>query len=174
MAFIRPELRQWAARWTEALIGGAVGLIGLWFALTGLGVLAWLGWGLVALAPVLVFAGVQRGRFRSGSGGPGVVTVDEGQVAYFGPLTGGLVALSELRRLSLDSRNAPPTWVLEQPGQPELLVPLTAQGADQLFDVFAALPGMRTDRMLEEMRRKGPERVVIWQRGSEIPHRILH
>lgn len=168
---IRPELREFSARWREALIGAAVLVLGLYWALTGLGILAWLGWLLVIVAPVLIFAGVQRGRFRSGSGGPGVVTVDEGQVAYFGPLTGGMVALSEISRLSLDSASHPPVWVLQQLGQPDLAIPLTAQGADALFDVFAALPGIRTDHMLEQMRTGGgAHRVVIWER----PPRRLH
>ncbi|WP_136636966.1 hypothetical protein [Pseudooceanicola onchidii] len=165
---IRPELRAWIARWHEALIGLGVMALGLYWALTSWGLLAWLGWGLAALGPVMAFAGVQRGRFRTGSGGPGVVTVDEGQVAYFGPLTGGAVALSELTRLSLDGESAPPCWVLDQPGQPALQVPLNAEGADALFDVFAALPGIKTDRMLEEMRRSDmPRRVVIWEKSRD-------
>lgn len=165
MDWIRPELREWMWRWREALIGGAVALLGAYWALTGFGLLSWLGWLLVVAAPVLIFAGVQRGRFRSGSGGPGAVRIDEGQVAYFGPLTGGMVALSEVLRLSLDSRSSPPVWILEQPGQPELAIPLTAEGADDLFDVFAALPGIKTDRMLEQMRTGGTHhRVVIWEK----------
>jgi hypothetical protein len=170
---VRAELKDWAARWHEALIGAGIGALGLYWALTSFGLLSWIGWGLVALSPVMIFAGIQRGRFRTGSGGPGVVRVDEGQVAYFGPLTGGAVALSEVTRLSLDAQSVPPVWVLEQPGQPELTVPLTAEGADALFDVFAALPGIRTDRMLEEMRRaSGPHRVVIWEKRRE--HMRLH
>ncbi|MBB04705.1 MAG: hypothetical protein CML03_04175 [Pseudooceanicola sp.] len=170
MGWIRPELRAGFMRWHEAVIGGLVGVFGLWIALSVYGILAWLGWALVLLAPVLIVAGVQRGRFRHGSGGPGVVSVDEGQIAYFGPLSGGIVALSEVHRLSLDAGNDPPTWVLAQHGQPDLLVPLTAEGADALFDVFAALPGIRTERMLEEMRRlRPPHRVVIWDRPRAMP-----
>ncbi|MEC7298389.1 MAG: hypothetical protein VXW43_06890 [Pseudomonadota bacterium] len=170
-ALIRPELRAWAARWREALMGAGVGLLGLYWALRSFGILAWIGWALILAAPVLIFAGIQRGRFRAGSGGPGVVRVDEGQIAYFGPLNGGMAARSEIRRLSLDSRSDPPVWVLEQHGQPELAIPLTAEGADALFDIFAALPGIRTDRMLEQMRTRGaPHRAVIWER----PARRLH
>ncbi|EAQ05129.1 hypothetical protein OB2597_07585 [Pseudooceanicola batsensis HTCC2597] len=173
-AAIRPEVIAWARRWREALIGGAVGLLGLYWALTSFGILSWIGWGLLVIAaPALIVSGLQRGRFRAGGGGPGVVSVDEGQVAYFGPLTGGAVALSEVHRLSLDSRSDPPVWILEQSGQPELAVPLTAEGADALFDIFAALPGIRTDRMLEEMRAaRRPHRVLIWERPAT--HLRLH
>lgn len=167
---IRPELRAFARRWHEALIGGAVALLGLYWALSTFGVLAWIGWALVVIGPAMVLAGIQRGRFREGAGGPGVVSVTEGQIAYFGPLTGGAVALSELSRLSLDGASQPACWVLDQPGQPALQVPLTAEGADALFDVFAALPGIRTDRMLEEMRRRPrPHLTVIWEKTRDRP-----
>ncbi len=42
-------------------------------------------------------------------------------------------------------------------------MPLAAEGADALFDAFATLPGIRTERMLAEMRRGGDHPVVIWQ-----------
>ncbi|KGM48226.1 hypothetical protein [Pseudooceanicola atlanticus] len=170
MDFVRPELRATLWRWREALVAAVIGLVGLWAALTSFGILAMLGWGLVLLCPVLIFAGWQRGRFRADGQGPGVVRVDEGQVAYFGPLTGGVAAISEINRLALDSRQHPPVWALEQPGQPDLMIPLNAEGADALFDIFAALPGIRTDRMLDEMRRTNrPHRTVIWEKKGAVP-----
>ena len=36
--------------------------------------------------------GLRRLQFGQTGRGPGVVKVDEGQIAYFGPLTGGAVA----------------------------------------------------------------------------------
>jgi hypothetical protein len=51
------------------------------------------------------------------------------------------------------------------------MIPLTAAGADALFDVFAALPGMKTERMLAEMRKGEAGRAILWQRpGSTAPH----
>jgi len=169
--FIRPELRAWATRWREALLAVAVGVIGVYLIFSSGGILRWIGGAMVAMAPFQLFAGIQRGRFRGRSDGPGVVRIDEGQIAYFGPLTGGMAARSELHRLSLDGRSSPPVWVLEQPGQPELAIPLTAEGADDLFDVFGALPGIKTDQMLEQMRTVGPaHRVVIWERARPRLH----
>jgi hypothetical protein len=47
-------------------------------------------------------------------------------------------------------------------------VPLTANGADALFDSFVALPGFRTDQMLAEMHRKtAPRTVVIWEKSGQ-------
>ncbi|WP_407495578.1 hypothetical protein [Pseudooceanicola sp. MF1-13] len=167
MGYVRPELRAWAKRWQEALLAVAVGIIGAYLLFTSMGILRWIGGAMVAMAPFQLFAGIQRGRFRGRSDGPGVVRIDEGQIAYFGPLTGGVAARSEMYRLSLDGRSSPPVWVLEQHGQPELAIPLTADGADELFDVFAALPGIKTDHMLEQMRTVGPaHRVVIWERSQ--------
>ncbi len=169
MSFVRPEARAALWRWREVLTALSVLALGLWWALATGGILRWLGYALIAIALVLLAAGTQRVRFRVARQGPGAVRVDEGQVAYFGPLTGGAVALSELSELSLDPRGTP-HWVLRQPGQPDLHIPLTADGADDLFDAFASLPGIRTERMLAQMRRHPDHPVVIWQ----APRRRLH
>lgn len=117
---------------------------------------------------------MQRMRFRLGGGGPGVVQVDEGQIAYFGPLTGGAVALSELERLTLDHAAKPPHWLLDQPGQSALAIPVNATNTDALFDAFATLPGLRMERMLAELRKSGGHQVVIWERAPTRPtvHRL--
>jgi len=173
MNFIRPELRSAAWRWREVLTGLAASAIGVWWALAARGILPYLGVLLVAAGAVLVFVGVQRGRFRSGAGGPGVVQVDEGQIAYFGPLTGGVVALEELSALSLDPTARPPHWVLSQTGAADLAVPVNAEGADALFDAFAQLPGLRTGRMLAELERPSSFPVLIWEReGTPRPARL--
>ncbi|WP_371060550.1 hypothetical protein [Rhodosalinus sp. 5P4] len=161
---IRPEVGDALGRWREALAGAALAALGLWAALAGLGLLAWLGWMAVATGLALLFAGIQRGRFRRPGGGPGVVEVVEGRIAYFGPVSGGVVALSELSQLRLDPSEDPPSWVLVQPGQPPLSIPVTAAGADALFDAFAALPGIRTGHLVDALRGGGAAHpVVVWE-----------
>jgi hypothetical protein len=162
MSLVRPGASHTLRRWREVLVAGGLAALGLWWALTGFGLLAWLGWALLAAAAALGLAGVQRVRFRRGAGGPGVVVVDEGLIAYLGPVTGGAVALSEITALGLDPEG--PYWVLSQPGQPALRIPLDAEGAEALFDAFAALPGLRTEHMLARMRRPGPAPETLWQR----------
>jgi hypothetical protein len=54
--------------------------------------------------------------------------------------------------------------VLTEAGQPPLAIPTTAEGAEALFDVFASLEGIRTERMLAELQKEPKKRVVIWQR----------
>ena len=167
MSFIRPEARTTLWRWREVLTGMAVATLGLSWVLGPGGLLGWVGWLLIAAGLALVVVGVQRARFRAGSDGPGIVTVDEGQMTYFGPLTGGAVALSELERLTLDPTTKPRHWVLHQPGQPPLHIPVNAQGADALFDVFATLPTLRTQHMLNALNDPGDHPVVIWQRTAD-------
>ena len=164
MSFIRPEARAALWRWREVLAAAAVAVLGLSWGLGPGGLLGWLGWGLVLAGAALAVIGVQRARFRTGTGGPGMVQVDEGQVSYFGPLTGGSVAISDLTRLSLDPGMKPAHWVLEQPGQPPLFIPVNAAGTDELFDVFATLPGLKTERMLAGLAEKGGHAVLIWQK----------
>ncbi len=166
MSFIRPEARAALWHWREMIVAAALIALGLWWALGAFGLLALIGWGVVGVGVLVAIVGGQRMRFGLGSGGPGLVSVKEGQITYFGPLTGGAVALSELSSLHLDHTAKPAHWVLAQPGQPTLAIPVNADGSDALFDVFSTLPGLKTERMLTELHRTGPHHVVIWERVS--------
>lgn len=174
MSFMRAEARAVLWRWRDVLVGLVVVLLGLWGVLTGLGVLYLLGWVMILVGIGLTVTGWQRARFRAGAGGAGVVQVDEGELRYFGPMSGGMVALSDMVRLELDGRGAGAAWRLHQPGQEVLQIPVDAENAEALFDVFASLPGVRTEKMLAEMRAEmrsgaGNGPVVIWQKGSDHP-----
>ena len=169
MSFIRPEAKEALWRWREVLAAAGLAALGLWWVVSGYGLLAAVGWAMTALAGAVAVIGVQRARFRMDGGGPGYVTVDEGQITYFGPFTCGVVAVSEIERVTLDPGAKPSHWVLQQDGRPPLRIPVNAAGAEALFDVFAALPGLRTERMLAELNRRGPHPVVIWERRSSRP-----
>lgn len=88
---------------------------------------------------------------------------------YFGPLTGGTVALRELESLTYEGGMHPAHWRLTQKGRDALLIPVNAAGADALFDAFAALPGLKTERMLSTMHASAPHAVVIWHRAPLRP-----
>jgi len=164
MSFVRPEAASALYRWRETLVGGGVTAFGVWSALSTHGIMTWIGWGLTMAGLVLMAAGIQRARFRIPGQGPGMVRITEGQITYFGPLTGGAVALSELHQIQLDSTGKPAHWVLSQSGQNDLAIPLTSEGADGLFDVFASLPGMRTEFMLAQMKHTTGTAIIIWER----------
>lgn len=171
MNFIRPEAQAAIMRWREALLGGLVLLLGLYWA-SGFGILKWVGFAVLIAGSALVVSGVQRARFRAGSGGAGVVQVDERQITYFGPLDGGAAAIDDLIGVSLDASSEPPVWVLRQPAQPELHIPINATGADALFDAFAALPSIRTEHMLAQLSLKPDHPVVIWTKAAADPVRL--
>lgn len=175
MSFIRPEVRAGLWRWREVLIGGSALVLGSWWLIGPGGLLGWLGAAVVVIGVALIVLGFQRARFRARNGGVGLVQVDERQITYFGPLSGGAVAVGELQRLALDPTGDPAHWVLDQPGEPALFIPVNAEGAEALFDVFATLPGLRTERMLAELNGPSTHPVVIWERRSMRPnHQWLH
>ncbi|EPX79746.1 hypothetical protein [Salipiger mucosus] len=173
---IRPAARAAIMRWHEALAGGAVLVLGLyWGFFTGGGLLHWIGYAVALIGAVLVVAGIQRGRFRRGGGGAGIVQVTEGRIAYFGPLDGGTADVAELQALVLDPTARPPHWLLHREDAPPLAIPLDAEGADALFDAFATLPGLRTERMLAEMRGGATMPVVVWEaEARKTAHLRLH
>jgi len=175
MSFIRPEARAALWRWREVLSGIIVAMLGASWVLGPGGMLGWIGWGLIIVGLALGLIGVQRARFRAETGGPGVVQVDEGQIAYFGPLTGGVAAISDLTLLSLDPTMKPAHWVLEQSTQTSLFIPVNAEGVDALFDVFAALPGLKPQTILSALNSATDHPLVIWQRRSTgLPVARLH
>ena len=137
------------------MIAGPAGLVGM------------VGWAVAAAGLALLIVGVQRVRFRRSGQGPGTVQVDEGQIVYFGPLSGGAVALPELMQLIYDPTAKPAHWELHSAGQPVLQIPVNADGAEKLFDVFASLPGLRTQRMLSTIHTNTDHPVVIWQRHPD-------
>lgn len=170
MAFIRPEILNGLWRWREALIGAFVAACGTYWAVSQQGVLAAIGISLAIVGALILFAGIQRTRFRVGAGGPGVVQIDERMVTYYGPLDGGSVSIDTLTSVELEPRSKPASWVLtDAAGQP-LNIPTNAENAEALFDVFAALDGIRTENMLTQLRANPEERVVIWNQSQRRLH----
>jgi hypothetical protein len=144
-------------------------LVGLWWFFGVGGLLGYLGPFLIFFGFVLLRLGLQRARFRSQGDGAGVVQIKEGQVAYFGPEVGGAVALSDLERLMLERNDGMPVWRLEAEGQQGLSIPVDARGAEGLFDAFARLPQLETERMLQELNAPSAPVVVIWERTPSRP-----
>ena len=164
MQFIRPEIKDAFVRAREAITGVFVTILGAYWALGDSDMMRIIGTSLVIAGALLFFAGIQRARFRIGTGGAGVVHVMEGQVAYYGPYEGGAMAIAELTKVELDPTTRPAShWVLHDPHSPPLRIPTNAEGAEALFDVFASLDGIQTERMLSELTGSPQKQVVIWQ-----------
>ncbi len=167
MKSLRPEVRTLLWRWREVAVGVAVAAFGLWWAVFGLGIMPVVGGAVALVGVALTLGAVQRLRFARGGGGAGVVQIDERRVAYFGPLTGGVVDLDDLATLALDGTGKPAHWRLLARGGDTLDIPVDAENADALFDAFAALPGLRAERLIAALN--GPRGTVtpLWSRGAD-------
>lgn len=173
-SFIRPEVQAQMWRWREVIAGVALEALGAWWVFVTGGLLAWLGILALLVGSLLCYLGFQRVRFRGASGGLGSVDVDEGQVTYFGPMTGGMMPLSEMDALALVRSAQTPHWRLSA-GAEHLMIPVDADGSDDLFDAFASLPGLRTERMLSILKDTAAQDTVVWQRADAGPGpRLLH
>ncbi len=171
MSFVRPETRALLWKWREVLIGGFITALGAWKSFTTLG-LVFAFWIVVAIAgAVILFAGLQRLRFRRGKDGVGVVQVDERQVSYFGPMQGGVISIEALVRVELvPAANGIHNWVLTVWGDAPLIIPVNAARADTLFDVFNVLKGIETEKMLAALNAKSAQTVVIWEKSINQLH----
>lgn len=173
---IRPELRAALWRGREVIAAGAVVALGLWVAGQGGYVLVPFGGVVAAFGAGLGVQAWRRMRFAQGGDSPGLVEVDEGQISYMGPTLGGFVAVPDLVELRLVAMRGRRLWRLKQADGQVLLVPVDAAGADQLFDVFATLPGMDMAALLAALAPGGVatgtglamgEAVqVIWRRAG--------
>ncbi len=171
MSIVRPGLARKLNRWRETLAGLAAAALGfVWFS-NATGPLWLIGTVLMVGGALMAVAGVQRARFRRGTDGPGLVQVIEGQVTYFGPEDGGSVSLDDLIRVELEPKGEPSArWVVTGKLGEALTIPVDATGADALFDVFASLPGLRTESMLAKLEQDPSERVMVWQRDTATAH----
>lgn len=169
--FLRPEVRAFFWRWREVLLAGVVLALGIWWALTGIGINKWLGYIFCLIGIGWGIAGVQRARFAQDGDGPGVVQIRERRLAYFGPLDGGIMDVADLSRLEIDPTSHPdPSWILTSIEGQVLAIPINAAGAEDLFDVFAALPDIRTSAVLDVLSRTPDARVTVWSRVKPLLH----
>lgn len=161
MSFIRPEARAGLMRWRELLIGAALDIAGLVVVMGPTRANLIFGVLLMLLGTVLMVIGLQRGRFRTAGGGAGVVQVDERQITYLGPESGGIIALEDLRQLAI----VPPhTWELVDLRGVPVRIPVDAEGTEALFDAFSALPGISTARLANVGRVRPTSRTIIWEK----------
>jgi hypothetical protein len=180
MAFARPEVTEaiWLAR--EVIWAGLVVAAGGWLISLGGYLLVPLGLALAAIGATLALTAWRRMRFRQATGAPGLVELDEAQVAYMGPEVGGFLSLEELVELRLLTLRGRRLWRLKQADGQALLIPVDAQGAERLFDAFANLPGMDSGALVAALGGAGAaapapgsldlaaQTRVIWRRGGAV------
>jgi len=164
MGLIRDDLLAAARRGRELIAAGLVALAGLWLMWLGGYLLFPVGTLILAICAVWVRQTWRRLRFSQDLAAPGMVEVDEGQVGYLGPTFGGFVALPELTELRILTLQGQRLWRLKQSDGQALLIPVSAAGADRLFDAFASLPGMDSQALVAAAGGTAGDGVV-WRRG---------
>lgn len=171
MSLVRPRVRALLGQGLEPMAYGIAALLGGLLALRGFGYGAWitvlLGLAIVGVAGTAALAWYRRSLFGAMAGAAGVVEVDERRVGYWGPEAGGFVDLDLLTRLEIDTGSADgPVWILRHEEGPPLRIPLDAQGADRLADLFAALPGVRLETAAAARHTTANARFLIWKREA--------
>lgn len=179
---IRPETAVALHRWREVIAAAALGLVGLYIASLGGLFFIPLGLATTALAAALGLQAFRRLRFARDPAAPGIIEVDEAQIAYLSPLGGGYISLRELAEIRLVTRRGHRYWQLRQTDGDTLPIPVDATGSDALFDAFSTLPGMDTGALVTALApdtsATGTAPVldglsrIIWRRaGTGLAHR---
>lgn len=164
---IRPGAAATLSRWREVLAGAAVAALGGWLLFKPGYVLPAAGVALAALGAGLAVVGLRRIRLGAATAGPGVVQVVEGQVAYFGPVGGGFVALDEVVALALSADGA--AWVLTGADGARLAVPRGAEGAEALADALVRLPGLDPAALVRAAAAgPAPSERRLWRRAEAV------
>lgn len=179
MTFIRPQATALLWRLREVILTSGIAAFGLWLVWLGGWFLVPLGLIVLAIAGLLLRHAFARLRFLQAVGAPGIVELDEAQLAYMGPEVGGYISLNEAVELRLVTMRGRRLWRIKQADGQAMLVPVDAAGAEQLFDAFAALPGMDVTVLSHALDKPEetagqaqvalttPDMRVIWRRPSK-------
>ncbi|MEM0936874.1 MAG: hypothetical protein AAF646_06410 [Pseudomonadota bacterium] len=166
MSFLRPEALATLTRWRELALTLAAAAFGLWVATWGGWFYGVIGAVILTFALGLALTAWRRLRFAAEASAPGIVRYDEGAIAYFGPETGGLVALSEVTEVRIAASPQGPVWRIAQEDGRIVAIPVRAAGADKLFDTFAALPGASARAFLSAVEHPPEGERRVWQRAD--------
>lgn len=170
MSLIRPELRARIYRWREVLVSLAVAGFGVWVFFLGGYFFGALG---LLICGVAIGSGViaaRRLRFDAQGDTPGLIEVTEGQITYMSATGGGVAARSEITQIDLFfTVSGRAWWRIFQTQYPPVAIPLGAQGSDDLFDAFVALPGARPKMFLSVLDRAPVDgQITVWRRDAAL------
>ncbi|MGF1501232.1 MAG: hypothetical protein ACFBSD_05405 [Paracoccaceae bacterium] len=169
--------------WVEPAIAGGLALVlGIWAVglLAGgvlFGAVPGLGAAFAGLWAVSSLRALKLSRAMGAAGGPGVVEIREGRIAYFAPGDGGgAVGLDALEAVEIEApaRGTGPLpsigfqgvrWRLEAGDGRVLEIPGAALGAEGIAPTLEALPGFDAATALAAVGRAGRSRVWNRPRG---------
>ena len=150
--------------WREPLTAIVLAALGLYWIINSHGILYTIGFGVFITGATLAYAGYQRIRFKRAETGGGLIDFTEGQISYFGPKTGAIFSIDEIKCLILDQSNSYSKWIVEITAGNKVEIPTNVKGNEVLFDVFNNLEGFQTEKMLEALSSSESIKTVLWQK----------
>lgn len=172
MSFLRPEAVASLRRWREPALIAVLFALSVWLLSKAFVQSSWIsgviGMAIVGVIGSILYVSYIRARITTDTDGPGIVEIREREITYFAPENGGTVSLDMLLRLQLStmpSAAGDRNWIMWYPGG-SLVVPASADGAEQLVEVFTSLPNLGYDQILRAMKAETQEIFTIWQRGK--------
>lgn len=163
MSFMRPEAAKGLRRWREVLLAILMTSFGMHWVLTSFGMFRLMGGLIFLLGCVWIVLALKRARFNKGGGGEGVVLVDEGRISYFGPQAGGSLSIVGLISIRLlHEPGGRKSWYLLAQETTPLTIPVDAEGAETLFDVFDNLPHMDMKMLQAALDTEIEEDILLW------------
>ena len=177
MSFFRPEAVGTVRRIAEPLIYLAVAVFGLWRGLLLINDGAWVGailFGIGALAAVALITAIERAvvAWRGRKTGPGVVSIREGQISYFGPEGGAVLAMDALVKIEIITTDQGPFaqdlfWHLTDEIGQTAIIPGGATDATELLDRLGSLTGFNHMAVMSAMSSTENARFQIWSRPGQ-------
>ncbi|MFY0681874.1 MAG: hypothetical protein JXR13_14985 [Thalassovita sp.] len=167
MTLLRPEARETLWQWRDLLVGLALAALGLYWVLGSGGVLRWIGVVVIALSALLIFTGVQRGRFlgNKGASGAGIIELNERQLSYMGPDTGVIVPLGAVVRIEIAlNGNDALVWKFFTADGDVSEIPSSALGHEKLFDCLSGFPGASYEKVISASSSTQQGQFVIWRK----------
>lgn len=172
MSFLRPEARAALARWAESAVAGTILAVSGWEALallSGADLRAVLAAVAAALSAAWLRTAIMRALMKGAGAAPGIAALREGEIGYFGPETGGVMALDAIRRVEIVRRGPLRVWRLTDGEGRALEIPTDAKGAEAVAEGLEALPGFSDGAALAALGRRGAGVALVWQRPSDGP-----
>jgi hypothetical protein len=174
MSFIRPEALATIRRFGEPVFFAVIAGVCFWKGATLIGKGSWFGLlpiAIFALCSFAVIGTVERALVsrRSGRNGPGVVSIHEGRISYFGPEGGAVLALDALTSVDIMTNDLGPWeddvhWVLRDEMGQMVTIPASAANADTLLDTLGGLPGFDNMAVVLAMGSTENAEFRIWRR----------
>ena len=170
MSFIRPQAKAVITQNKGYILAACIVLFGAYIMLTTFGLGRVAGGVVLAMGALVAHDTWRRARFPTGTGGLGVVEIDERRLTYFAGHGGGSISMDTLQRAEIHRNGRGHiTWVFyDDDGMVE--VPGDATGTDQLFDALTALPGVNYDQVDAATKGQGPDLFLIWARDRKSLH----